>query len=203
MWSVPRMWEGQTVAILASGPSMSQSVADKVRHLPCITVNTTYKLAPWAAVIYAHDAAWWRLHADALALPGLKVGGEPVPGVLTLKKTGVMGFDPNPSCMRVGGNSGYQALHLAIQAGASRILLLGYDMTGGHWHGQHPAQLGNPAEGAYQRWLPRFDTLIPAIEDRYVDVVNCTPGSKLTCFRMMPLESALARVESCTAAAGG
>ena len=195
MWAVPRMWDGQTVAILASGPSMSQSVADKVSHLPCIAINTTYRLAPWAEVIYAHDAAWWNHHADAKELPGLKVGGERAAGVLTLKNTGLMGFDPDPSCMRVGGNSGYQALHLAIQAGASRILLLGYDMTGGHWHGKHPAQLGNAGEGAYQRWMPRFESLIPAIEDRYVDVINCTPGSKLTTFRMMSLEQAIASTE--------
>ena len=42
-WSVPRLWPGATVAILASGPSMNQAVADRVRAagLPAIAINDT------------------------------------------------------------------------------------------------------------------------------------------------------------------
>lgn len=47
-WTVPQMWAGRTVAVMASGPSMSKDVADKVRaaRLPVIVVNNTYRLAP-------------------------------------------------------------------------------------------------------------------------------------------------------------
>jgi hypothetical protein len=47
-----------------------------------------------------------------------------------------------------GGNSGFQALNLAVQFGAARIVLVGFDMTrlnGIHWHGPHPSRLNNPS----------------------------------------------------------
>ena len=40
-WTVPRLWPGATVAVLASGPSMSAAVAEEVRRsgVPTIVVN--------------------------------------------------------------------------------------------------------------------------------------------------------------------
>src|SRR6185436_8474475 len=107
-WTVPPMWKGRTVAVLASGPSMSQSVADSVRHLPRITVNTTYQLARDAEITYACDAVWWAKYPDALEGPGLKVAMEAVPGthpptpeaVKVLRNSGRTGFDPDPSALR-------------------------------------------------------------------------------------------------------
>jgi len=187
-------WSGQTVAILASGPSMSSMVAESVRDLPCIAVNNTFRLAPWAGVIYAHDAQWWEhpSNKDAHKAPGLKIGCEPTPGVFTLRNTGWEGFDPDPSCIRVAGNSGYQAVHLAMHASASRILLLGFDMKGGHWHGPHPYSLSNPIDAFFTRWVQRFATLVPAARQMGVEIINCTPGSAIECFPRMTVEECIA-----------
>lgn len=147
-------------------------------------------MAPWADVLYGADAAWWRHHrASALLFGGLKVSGQEVEfrHVLTLKSTGTKGFDPNPSHIRTGGNSGYAATHLAIHARASRIVLLGFDMSGGHWHGDHPAHLGNPGPAEFTRWIERFD----ALNGRGAEIINCTPGSALECFPRQRLEDAI------------
>jgi hypothetical protein len=144
-WTVPRAHEGATVAILASGPSMSQAVADAVHAagIPAIAINSTFRLAPWADVLYAADPEWWAhpSNRDALVFKGLRLSCQPMKAVLQLRNSGVTGFDPDPAAVRTGGNSGYQALHVAIHAGAARVLLCGYDMHGGHWHGKHPAGL--------------------------------------------------------------
>lgn len=201
-WTVPRMWEGQTIAVLASGPSMSQEVCDLVHRTPgvqAIAINETWRLAPWATMLYAADPEWWTFHGNRALreFRGLKVSCMPVNGVLQLRNSGTEGFDPDPSAVRTGGNSGYQALHIAAHAGAARVLLCGFDMRGGadHWHGRHPHPLKQTDDEQFARWIRRFGTLAPVLAKRGVDVVNCTPGSALQCFRMGVLEDELARTE--------
>ena len=186
-WKVPPMWQGKTVAILASGPSLTPEQCSHVAAagLPAIAINDTFRLAPWADMLYAADTGWWRYHAqDALKFQGLKVTAHEsceFPAVKLLKRSGDLGFDPDPRFIRTGGNSGYQALHIAIHAGAARVLLLGYDMNasaGAHWHGQHPRPLRNTDPETYKRWVSRFS----ALSGRGAEILNCTPGSALTCF---------------------
>jgi hypothetical protein len=163
---VPRLWPGATVAVLASGPGMSAAAANAVRAaaVRAIAVNTTIRLAPWADVLYAADADWWThpAHADVLAqYRGLRYSVSGVPGVRQLRNSGVAGFDPDPGCLRTGGNSAYQAVHLAVHLGAARILLCGFDMQGddgaAHWHGRHPHGLRETGPGTYAGWRDSFD----------------------------------------------
>lgn len=89
-----------------------------------------------------------------------------------------------------GGNSGFQALNLAIKWGASRILLVGFDMTiagGEHWHGRHPQGLNNPGQHNVRRWLSA-DWSAPA----GVEIINCNAGSALDAYPKMPFEEAIA-----------
>jgi hypothetical protein len=195
-WSVPRCFEGGAVAILASGPSMSQAVADAVQRagVPAIAINTTFRLAPFAWMLYGADQTWWdhQQHRDARAFAGLKVSCEAVKGVLQVQNTGPSGFDPHPWCVRTGGNSGYQALHIAVHTGARRVVLCGMDMNGCHWHGPHPRELKVTQLSTYEAWRDRMKALAPTLAKMGVDVANCTPGSALTCFRMADLEAELA-----------
>lgn len=177
---------------------MSQSVADSVRGLRVIAINTTFQLAPWADLLYAADARWWHAYVKPVDGPswhtfaGIKVCCEPIPyqEVNQIKHNGDEGFDPDPGCVRIGGgDGGYQAIQIAVHAGCKRILLCGYDMRGGHWHGRHPEPLRNHGEGIYPRWLKYFDGLAKALTG--VEVLNCTPGSALKAFPMVALEEAL------------
>lgn len=190
-WSVPRLWPGATVAILATGASLTQDQVDAVRGLPVIAINDAFRLAPWAAMLYAADTQWWRVNAqDALQFQGLKVTAHEsceFKAVQLLRRTGTEGFDEDPRCLRTGGNSGYQALHVALHAGAARILLLGYDMGGPHFFGRHRAPLRNTDPATFVTWMARFR----ALAGRGAEVVNCTPGSALSCFPRMDLAEAL------------
>lgn len=176
---------------------MSAEVVAAVRaavHHRVIVVNNTYELAPWADLLYAADGKWWEVnHKATLKFYGLKVTCTPVPfdDVLQLRDTGRDGFDPDPSCVRTGGNSGYQAVHVAAHLGAARILLCGFDMHGGHWHERHKDPLREHGEGIYARWIQRFETLAPPLKERGVEVINCTPGSALHVWPHETLESAL------------
>lgn len=191
------MWEGQNAVILASGPSMSEEVAATVRPFThrVIAINNTFQLAlSWADMVYAADAAWWaKYHAGTAQFQGLKVSCSETPfvDVLRVQYSGRDGFDVNPAYIRTGGNSGYQAIHIAAHAGCTRILLCGFDMRGGHWHGRHESPLREHGEAIYDRWLARFATLAPALEERGIEVINCTPNSALKVWPFQPLEEAL------------
>ena len=178
---------------------MSLSVAEAVRlaDVPAIAINNTFRLAPWADMLYAADTEWWENTPDALKFAGLKVSvsGGIGPSVLGLRTTGTTGFDPDPECLRTGGNSGYQAVHIAAHAGADRILLCGFNMGGVHWHGPHQRPLRTTMASTYESWIDRFATLAKAFSDRGgPQVINCTPGTALHCWPKMDLETALARL---------
>jgi len=179
---------------------MSQEVADRVRSasIPTIVINTTIRLAPWADMLYAADQGWWLRHGkDTAGFEGLRVSSTPTSsrmGVHVLINTGKVGFDSDPHCVRTGGNSGHAAIHVAVHAGAKRILLCGYDMRGGHWHSRHPDPLRNASDGIYPRWIRHFGALAPELSVRGVEVLNCTPGSALTVWPYVDLEEALSNV---------
>lgn len=200
-WKVPKdLWHQKTVAILASGPSLSLADLEVVRaaNIPAIAINTTFQRAPWASMLYAADMSWWMTYSStALLFEGLKVTScdeVPFKAVNHLKVTGLRGFDQDPGSIRTGMHSGYQALHIAMRAGAKRVLLLGMDMTaerGSHWHGDHPKGLGNAHETLYDKMRELFKTILPPVKALGVEVINCSLQSKLDIFEKQPIELCL------------
>lgn len=78
--------------------------------------------------------------------------------------------------------------------GAKRVILLGYDMAAHgkkHFFGDHPSGLANPTEHLFDAWRKNFETTLPDLARAGVEVINCTPGSALTCFPMKRLEEVL------------
>ena len=203
-WKIPPMWAGRTVAVLASGPGLTASVAEEIRAagVPAIVVNTSFRRAPWADLLYAADVPWWLHpeHRDAHAFAGLRVtiGTTPEaeglrPGtVQVLRQAGVVGWSDAVDELYTLGNSGAQALQIAIKAGAARVLLAGFDFTrdfGAHWHGDHPAGLKVTEEHTFEQWIRRIEQVAPKMKAR-ADIVTVTP-SRLTCFRAGALSEEL------------
>lgn len=165
-------------AVLATGPSMSQEVADSVRgKCKVIAVSDTYKLAPWADAMCSSDAAWWKANPDAIDFAGQRYAAMPefqkIEGVECLKI---------PS----GSNSGLLALHVAVMRGAKKILMMGFDMKGSHYFGPHKS-LKNTTPARFEIFKRQFAQYKPA----GVDIVNCTPGSALKAYRIGKLEDEL------------
>lgn len=89
-----------------------------------------------------------------------------------------------------GGNSGFQALNLALQWGARRVALCGFDFTmtrGVHWHGRHPPGLNNPNVMGLERWRITLDAQAPLLAKRGVEVIVATNHSALTEYARVPL----------------
>jgi hypothetical protein len=193
---VPRLWPGQAVAILASGPSLAPTDVASVAAagLPIIAIKEAQRLAPAADVLYACDAKWWKHFGPTLRFDGLRYALEPTPYALTLRNTGMTGLETDPTGLRTGKNSGYQAINLAVHLGAAKIILLGFDMqpgkTGDHFFGAH--RYPGAVEPRYYDFLQCFGTIAAPLAAAGVEVVNATPDSALHAFPHVTLEEALA-----------
>ena len=192
--------------MLASGPSLTEEDVALVKkwrnpkegRKVCV-VNATFRLAPWADVLYACDRQWWDTYGTELEwFTGERYcyaqGGERWGAKRIVGHPGG-GLCNQPSEIRTGGNSGHQAISLVYNLGAKRIILLGFDMghhSGKtHWHGNHPQGLGNG--GNYPQWIQWMGMLAKDLKARGVDVINCTRVTKLDCFEKADPSSILAR----------
>jgi hypothetical protein len=94
-----------------------------------------------------------------------------------------------------GGNSGFQALNLAVQFGARKVVLVGFDMTdrgGVHWYGRNRwSGANNPDQSNFRRWIAAFEKAAPVLAGIGVEVINASRDSALNCFPKMSLEEAL------------
>jgi len=189
---------------MGSGPSLNQSDVDLARaHVSAvIAVNDSYKLAPDADVLYAADARWWGWHKGGQtphivgnvkypAFTGRRMYAlshiGSYPWVEVLRRGPQTGLSLDPARVALGLNGSYQAINVAVHLGASRVLLLGVDMQGGHFFGRHPNNSGPP----FSMCLQRFETLVVPLKQSGVEVLNCSRKTALKAFPRVPLEEAL------------
>lgn len=183
---VSKVWEGQTVVCIASGPSLTQADCDLVRRsgLPTVAVNSSWRMARFADVIYAGDAAWWDAYGDEVTIPAERWTCTR----LAAQKHGI-------NLHKVVGpyNSGMRAIQFAIERGAERVILLGYDCSikhGLHWHGAHD-RTKNPDEKKVRTWRGQFQAVAILAKVRRCEVINCSRYTELTCFPRIPVEDIL------------
>jgi hypothetical protein len=193
---VPKLWPNSTIVCLATGPSLTPEDVNYCRgKAHVIAISDAYKLAPWADVLYSCDAKWWtwahdhKRHPRFAEFQGLKYAltahSARFPGVQVLKNTGKDGLERHPAGLRTGRNSGFQAINLAVHLGASRIVLLGYDMGGKHFFGNHPDGSAPP----FADCIKRFTTLVAPLAELGIEVINCTRKTALTAFPQRSLMS--------------
>lgn len=180
-------------AVMASGASLSAADCEAASRLGLrsITTNLSFRLAPWADLAYGCDGKFWDRHiAEARAVcSGTLVTQDAAAaerhGISRVASVASPGISPHPAEIALGGyrgsrsNSGYQAIGLAIALGAREIVLLGMDMHGGHWHGEHGPGLDE--ELPFGEWLAAFPQLARDAEARGIRITNCTPGSAIDC----------------------
>jgi hypothetical protein len=201
---VDRRWPGSTIVCLATGPSLTAEDVDYCRgKVPVIAVNDAYRLAPWADALIAADASWWHAHQGVTSFAGEQWSIEHSswarydgrwPRIQRLQNTGEHGIETHPTGLRNGRNSGYLALNLAVLYGASRIVLLGYDMGSkgrhSHFFGHHPGAMHQ--HSPYPMFIAKFETAVAPLKALGIAVVNCSRATALTCFPRGELRQVLA-----------
>lgn len=201
-------WSDNIVVVVASGPTARDVGVEKIRdaNVRMIVVNTSYKLVPYANLLYATDFQWWyhnhrgvqqNFRGQRVAPTKKKIETtfnnistvdvvpphDPRRSTIILEPEGLIGS---------GGNSGFQALNIAAQTGTSRIVMVGFDMTTGlgyHWHGDHKAR--NPEETDTARWAMILDEQAAVFKSAGIEVFNCSPISALQNYPKVRLSTGL------------
>ena len=196
-----KQWKGRTVVVMASGPSMTQQDADYVeKKARTIAVNSTFRLAPWADVVYSNDEDWYEAHLNELreSARGMFCCGHPTWRSIFVNSIPfnreARGLIDSPDEIAWGMNSGAAALNLALYFGAARIVMLGFDQgwqkEKGHWHPPHPRHLQQRKPG-FHRWAGWFKQASLDFAAMGVEVVNCSRATTLDCFKRADLREVL------------
>lgn len=195
-------WECCIVA--ATGPSLTQEIADQCHGRRVIAVNDAWMLLPFADVLYACDERWWEAkgpkhfsgelwssHQLDPNIPNDKRACAKKFGLRLVEGRDAPGFCAEPGVIHYGGNSGFQAVNLAIQFGARHVTMIGFDMQdvngNEHFFGAHPS---NFPPRAYQVFINAFTDAAKRLPAG-VRIVNATPGTALKCFPVMSIDEAI------------
>lgn len=201
-WRPWPIWDGETVYVLGTGPSLRAFDVERLRGREAIAINQSAYLARWARVLFFTDEGWighdpgnqalietWR----GLVVTVSTAAAEAFPGrVLRVVREEAAGFPAIGSgTIKAARASGHLAVALAVAMGAARVVLLGYDMRQvdgrAHWHDaydlEHDAVL-DTQRAAWAGWGA-------AAAAAGVEIVNATPGSALTEFPIVDLEAVL------------
>jgi hypothetical protein len=201
-------WRGQACAIIASGPSAKAAPIDLLRaKARIIAINESWQLCKWADVLYGCDAAWWRMRQGVEAFGGLKISQdrEACDQFKDIRKVTVMSRSNDllvdtPGTIGSGGNGGFQGINLAVQFGAARLLLIGFDMRvdlGEHWHPRHYPPLSNPhPNDNLPRWRAAIDGAATVLRSLGVTVINCSTVSLLKAYPKMTVQEAMRWAEN-------
>lgn len=197
---IPRDWDGSPAVVIASGPSLTQDDVDFCRgRARVVAVNDCWWLAPWADALYAADFYWWQHHGGVPDFAGEKWCGDReahrvygIPLANTTRMPAGYSFDPE-TLGRLGGNSGGQAVNLAILRGADPVVMLGFDMqaTGGrkHWFGDHPGRLNRRQH--FGEWVAAMDGGYRTLVARGIRVINASRETALKAYPRMTIQEAL------------
>lgn len=190
-------WRGESVAIIASGPSAKSSGIERLAGgCRVIAIKESYELAKFADVVYGCDYPWWEHRRGLPEFAGLKIGFDGRVrqfGVKTIIiKENIVGgrtgysndiLLDQPGVIGGGQHSGFQALNLAVQFGAARVLLIGYDMLTTkqvHWYGRnHWNRASNPTDAWFERVIPHMNRAVAFIAKIGVEIATASPYGRL------------------------
>lgn len=197
-------WRGDCAAVVASGPSTKKNNLGQLNgRMRVIAIKENVELCPFADVVYGCDAAWWKNSHGLKNYSGLKISfarqelapSYPDIRFIEIEKDVDRFIWDKPGVVGSGGNSGFQAVNLALSFGATRIMLIGFDMhdrSGVHWFGRaRGVGRNNPDENNFRRWRRAFEQSAALLKSLGVDVVNTSQISALKCFRQASVEQTL------------
>lgn len=194
--------------VIASGPSLTDQDAADAAGADCvITVNTSWQKAPWADHLFVNDERWWRYRDPEtneryFERVQREFSGETWCGQIKAMERGDCerhlaiefarpGFRPVGHHLICGGNnSGHTAINMAAKFGFANIILLGFDMTGSHWHPDHPG--GPPShENPKANWILNMNELAVEAHAQGYHIINASRETALTCFERLPIKEAM------------
>lgn len=202
-YKIPRLWAGKTVFLLGGGPSLLSTLHGCcIEHAPVIGINDAFRLGDWVDVCFFGDRKWyWWNRDDLQKFQGLKltcdrhsiknapassVHGEK--DIHIIRHTNGLGLNVTRHIVNFNQSSGAAAVNLAFHFGASKIILIGYDMRWvdgqSNWH-PHPIPR---SDKPYTNFIRPFRHIACDAKAYGVSILNATPNSELPFFPFVDFE---------------
>lgn len=195
----------KTCVIVATGPSVTLEqvrtalLARQLGKCHIMGISDTYSIfGDNLDHLYSCDPTWWDYHIKWVSSVNTVKWTQDKTSARAYNLRHIPGgngdgLSTKANFIHFGSNSGFQALNLAYLIGYRRMLLLGYDMKKHqgktHFFGDHPGKLNR--NSSYTNFTKRFDPVARQQQGLKFKVINCAPGSALTCFEKMSIEDAL------------
>lgn len=200
MWTAEKIWPGETVFVLAAGPSTRALDLSRLARRRVIAVKSAWKEYPRADVLFFADGRWWRekqLRPSDDAFAGLIVTsakeiGDPRVKVIGRTVNAKQGFATRPDQVTLERSSTTGAINLAMHFGAARIVLLGVDAKpaqDGRRHNHGLRWPWPPSKSCWADQVREFAMVAPSAHG--VEIVNANPDSAVTCWPRKPFEDCL------------
>jgi hypothetical protein len=187
-----------TVACIGTGPTLDtrQIAIAREKGFRLFGANRVFQIVPDLECMYAVNHAFWDHYYEEASQHPCEKWTTCLPaaqqyGLNYLREKWGGGLCTEENTIFHGHGSGYSLLGVAHKLGATRIVLLGYDMKFAPDYDGHSKRVGSQPRhyfGEYpasmQHWPKNpFVDLIPLYEEinrqGLVEVVSCTPGSAL------------------------
>jgi len=197
-----------TIACIATGPSLSLEQIQSARNkgFRLFGCNNVYRVAPDLELLYACNLNWWETYwAEVSKLPFEKwttnAEAANTYRLNWIAERDGLGLCEESNVIHHGHGSGFSLVSMAHKKGASRIVLLGYDLhysTDYNGRARYPGSTPRHSTlllptGEYPKELQHWPSV--AVKDGVhhhlvklydlvqqqglVELINCTPGSAL------------------------
>jgi hypothetical protein len=207
-WTMNPYWLGETVFVVASGPSIKRVNFELIRGRKIICINSSFELVPFASIVYFGDGRWYNEHKVALnefkghrvTCSGL-VKSKIVLRVNRFKPADGVGFHEHRDGLASQRTSLQGGMNMAAHLNSNdkikgKIVLIGADMgrdpvTGeSHGHKPHrwPSRAGNITWDEQMRHLK---WIVKPLQDRGIEVFNTSLGSRIPWWPKISLEEFL------------
>jgi hypothetical protein len=229
-WQVPCMWQGGDVWIIGGGPSineqfgipkeLAQKIKEGVEPLSklspymsvihdkhVIGINVAFMIGNWIDICFFGDNGFYLKYKNELAkFPGLKVTCNQQPGrdgfvkCMARDVSHSKGISMEPGKVSWNFNSGCAAISIAAQAGAKRIMLLGFDMKLSDEKDQHFHDVYKRGKAITEQRLRRLpfrrhmrgcEQIARDAKRLGIEIVNLNPDSAIVQFRKVSLKEFL------------
>lgn len=190
-FGVPREVQRQVKAgelpMTAYSPYMKELMLENV-----IGINAAFLFGDWVDILFFGDEIFWRNYRDKIdEFPNQVItcceSFKDYMGKInyfTRVREKSLGISDKPGTVAWNYNSGCAALSVAVQAGAKRIVLLGYDMTGdvgkSHFHSEYFWQNRTPS---YELHLRGMAAIARDAKELGVEILNASPVSVIKQFK--------------------
>jgi hypothetical protein len=185
-WQVGREWAGETVFIVAGGPSVLEQDLESLRGARVIVINSSVFAVPWADILFFGDWRWWNEPENRAAITNF--AGRVVTTsrlvtdnkVLFCKKTNPPGLATARDSLMQKWTSLTAATNLAAHliGPGGMIVWLGADgkASGDRTH-HHKPHRWPIRKGCYDRQYADLKTIVPSLAALGITAFNASPGT--------------------------